>query len=135
LDLVAAWLAKAEEDLLASRAVLVASMPSYTAASFHAQQAAEKALKALLVQHQVEFTRTHDIGELLELLEPATPGITMRLAEAELLTRHAVQTRYPTSLPSVDRDEAARDIEVAEKVVSYVRAVLRPYLDSGRPIA
>lgn len=47
-ELVRAWLTKAEEDLRAAEAILAAPMPSYGTASFHAQQGAEKALKALL---------------------------------------------------------------------------------------
>jgi HEPN domain-containing protein len=44
------WLAKSEEDLLVSGLILGAEMTSYDTAGFHAQQAAEKALKALLVR-------------------------------------------------------------------------------------
>lgn len=108
-------------------------MPSYETVSFHAQQAAEKALKALLVRHQVEFTRTHDLGELLRLAEPVVPGITPKLAEAEKLTRHAVQTRYPTGARPVSREGAVRDLAIAADVVNYARTLLQPYIDAGRP--
>jgi len=108
-------------------------MPSYETAGFHAQQAAEKALKAFLVRHQIDFTRTHDLGELLRLAEPVAPGITRKLADAERLNRHAVETRYPTGATPVSREEAARDLALATDVVENVRTLLQPYLDAGRP--
>ncbi len=108
-------------------------MPTYETASFHAQQAAEKALKALLIRHQAEFGKTHDLGELLRLAEPMAPGITRVLADVEQLNRHAVDTRYPTSGPSVAREEATRDLGLAERVRDHVRGLLRSYLDAGPP--
>jgi outer membrane protein OmpA-like peptidoglycan-associated protein/HEPN domain-containing protein len=77
--LVTQWLALAREDLLAGESILTAPLSSYGTASFHAQQAAEKALKALLVKHQTEFSKSHNIGQLLRLAEPPAPGISERL--------------------------------------------------------
>jgi HEPN domain-containing protein len=93
-------------------------MSSYETASFHAQQAAEKALKALLIRHQVSYSKTHDLGELLQLAEPVAAGIAGALADAEGLTPHAVDTRYPTASGPVDRDAAGRDLATAERVCS-----------------
>jgi HEPN domain-containing protein len=36
---------------------------------FHAQQAAEKAIKAVLLEHKIRFPRTHDLGELIVLIQ------------------------------------------------------------------
>jgi HEPN domain-containing protein len=47
---------------------------SYDTVSFHAQLAAEKALKALLVRHQVAFRKGHNLAELLELVESVESG-------------------------------------------------------------
>ena len=127
------WLTKAEEDLQAGDLILNGNMPSYGTVSFHAQQSAEKALKALLIRHQVAFGKTHDLGELLQLAEAEAAGISQTLADAETLTPYAVQTRYPTEDPSVDRGEAGRHLELARKVLGAVRAALKPYLDAGRP--
>jgi len=70
-DLVRQWLEKAKVDINASEALLAADPPLLYPACFHAQQAAEKYLKALLTWHQIEFPKTHDIEQLLELVEPA----------------------------------------------------------------
>jgi len=40
----------------------------YENVGFHAQQAAEKFIKAFLVRHQIEFPKTHDIGLLRQLV-------------------------------------------------------------------
>lgn len=63
-------------------------------AGFHAQQAVEKALKAVLAHAGVVFRRTHDIAELLDLLEDAgleAPPYAHRLDE---LNPYAVEVRY-----------------------------------------
>lgn len=125
------WLASADGDLLAGRAILTAAMPSYETASFHAQQAAEKALKALLVRHQVDFRKTHDLGELLRLAEPVAAGISQALGEGEALTPHAVDSRYPTAGVPVEREAAARDLALAERVCAHVRGLLSDYLSGG----
>jgi len=127
------WLAKAEDDLLAGELILKGTMSSYDAVGFHAQQAAEKSLKALLIRHQVEFSKTHNLGELLRLAEPVAPGIAGELADAEALTPYAVDSRYPSEEPPMGREEATRQPGVARKVLTATTSRLRPYLDAGRP--
>jgi len=118
---------------MVSGIILGADMASYDTLGFHAQQAAEKALKALLVRHQVDFRHTHEIRELLALAEPVAAGIHSSLAAAEALTPYAVWTRYPGPQSPLDKDEAAREVEVARAVVGEVRHCLRSYLDAGPP--
>ena len=60
-DLVRQWLARAEEDLVACRVLLTQEALVRSALAFHAQQATEKHLKALLTWHEVEFPKTHDL--------------------------------------------------------------------------
>jgi HEPN domain-containing protein len=108
-------------------------MPTYDLVGFHAQQAAEKALKALLVRHGIRFGKTHDLGQLLEQVEPVAPGTAATLAEAEGLTTHAVGARYPGREPPLDREEAAQRLAVANAVLAHVRTLLLPYLEAGRP--
>ena len=56
-DYVRQWLEGADNDIEAGEAIVERVMRSYETASFHAQQAAEKALKALLIRHQSSGTR------------------------------------------------------------------------------
>jgi HEPN domain-containing protein len=108
-------------------------MASYETASFHAQQAGEKALKALLIRHQIDFTKTHDLGELLLLSDRAAPGTSRALADADQLTRHAVDSRYPDMGADITREDAVRHVAIAGRVVEGVRSLLKEYLDAGRP--
>lgn len=62
---------------------------------FHAQQCAEKALKALLIARSIEFPPTHAIERLLDLLSGAAVELPPDVDEAFILTQYAVQTRYP----------------------------------------
>jgi HEPN domain-containing protein len=124
------WLAKADEDLRAAEAILAAPMPSFGTASFHAQQAAEKALKALLVRHSIPFEKTHDLGRILAVAAVAAPGIEMRLADCEVLTPHAVLTRYPMMIPGPERGAAAGHLALARRVYADVEETLRGYLEA-----
>jgi HEPN domain-containing protein len=62
---------------------------------FHAQQAAEKALKAVLVSWRIDFPYTHDIKGLLRIAETSGIVIPPTIQQAALLTPYAVETRYP----------------------------------------
>jgi len=112
--------------------ILNASMPSYDLVGFHAQQAAEKALKALLIRHQVKFGKTHNMTELLQLAEPIAPGIRQQLTDATALTPFAVDVRYPGE-PPLGQGEAARHLAAARKALDHTGVLLKPYLDAGRP--
>jgi len=65
------------------------------AVAFHAQQAVEKSVKALLVARQVEFPKTHDIERLLELVALGDGPLAEALADAAELTPFGVEYRYP----------------------------------------
>jgi HEPN domain-containing protein len=62
---------------------------------FDAQQAAEKAIKAVLVFRQLEFRKTHDLRGLLTLLDSSGYPIPEEIRKADELTDYAVETRYP----------------------------------------
>lgn len=72
---------------------------------FNAQQAVEKAIKALLIKHDVQFPYVHDIAELLTLLEETDQEVPRSLRQAEKLTRFAVFTRYPGIGPPIPQKE------------------------------
>jgi HEPN domain-containing protein len=92
---------------------------------FHAQQAAEKAVKALLIMYGVEFPYVHDIAQLLTLLERAGQEIPEPVRQAERLTRFAVFTRYPGVGPPVSHQEHSEAINIAEAVVRWAEERLR----------
>ena len=122
-DLVRQWLAKAEGDLGVARHLATEST-YFAAAAFHAQQAAEKHLKALLVAHQVEFPKTHDLEELLDLIAAVDAALSDSLRDAALLTPYGVEARYPSDAPAPTAAEARRAIAVAEKVREAIERAL-----------
>lgn len=86
---------------------------------FHAQQAAEKALKSLLLHFGQSIPRTHNIGILLDLLEPFAT-IPSACQEVALLTDYAVTTRYPGNFEPVSEEEYLRNLQLAENLVDWV---------------
>ncbi|MFB3880253.1 MAG: HEPN domain-containing protein [Armatimonadota bacterium] len=122
--IVRQWLAKAEEDVEASGTLLSAEPPLLYASCFHAQQAAEKYIKALLAWHQVEFPKTHEIEQLLDLLTPVDAGVARSVTAAAALTSYAVDTRYPGDLPDPTFAEARRALELAREVREAVLGAL-----------
>ncbi len=87
-------LRKARED----QAVLTALADDQSIADavlgFHAQQAAEKALKSVLALRGDDFPWTHDVQLLLRRLELAGVDVPAAVREARRLTPWAVEFRY-----------------------------------------
>jgi HEPN domain-containing protein len=83
---VSQWLDKAAQNLRARTIILENDATLGGLAAFHAQQAAEKYLKALLTWRQIAFTKTHDIGFLLELLGRGDPALVEALRQTIKLT-------------------------------------------------
>jgi len=115
LEFVRQWLLKADEDLALSEHLLSESSPYRAAIVFHAHQGAEKYLKAFLVYHQCEFNKTHDIRQLLNLVERINPEIGVSLQDLDELTPYAVETRYPGDYPDVSDEDAKRAVQLAGK--------------------
>lgn len=115
-ELAHEWLAKADVDLSAANALLSAGDLSDVVA-FHAQQVAEKALKAFLVWHQIEFPKTHDIERLLELCASVEPEVAAALASAAELTPYGVEYRYPGEYPPVSKEAAELSLATAQLVL------------------
>ena len=124
-EIAASWWQMACDDLtVAGRA---RDLPSVCA--FHAQQAVEKALKTLLVLHQIEFEKSHNIGNLLGRVRgsPTVPPDAL-LSDLPPLTRFAVETRYPPA--AATPQEAADALGAAERFLAWVEAALPPEVTS-----
>jgi len=113
--LVAEWLRWARADMSVA-ALTDDERIAPEIVAFHAQQAAEKVLKALLVLRQVDFPRTHSIGALLALCQEAGFAGAQELSDASSLTRYAVATRYPSEDEPVSRQEARDAATLAAQV-------------------
>ena len=86
---------------------------------FHAQQAIEKSLKAVLSARMIEFRRTHDLISLLDLLEDNSVPAPPEADWLDELNPYAVEARYGTIEPAgLDRKRALR---AAEEVLQWAR--------------
>ena len=70
---------------------------------FDAQQAAEKAIKAVFIHRAVPFPYTHNLGQLLKGLAIAGVRVPKYLLPANRLTRYAAETRYPGTFKPVTK--------------------------------
>lgn len=118
------WLKHAESDL--KLAGLAVGNPDIRPEQicFHAQQAAEKAIKAVLLSCEIGFPFTHDIEELLEVAESNGVELPDSIRNAGILTPYAVETRYPgylLDLTDADIDEAMR---TAEQTLQWARGLV-----------
>jgi HEPN domain-containing protein len=89
------WLEHARSDIALARLGIGNQNILASQICFHAQQAAEKALKAVLRFHQIEFPLTHDLDVLLELLEQSRIKLPSDVQKSGELTPYAVEARYP----------------------------------------
>ncbi len=86
---------------------------------FHAQQAAEKSLKALLIFKNIEIPRTHNLRILLDLI-PADMNVPEDVEDAAILSDYAVTSRYPGDYPAVTQTEYEEAIQLAKTVYEWV---------------
>ena len=124
-DLAQEWLIRAEHDLRVARYLLTMPNPPPESIGFHAQQCAEKALKAYLVFHHITFERRHDLNYLIDLCAPLEPGIEQFRAPADELTPYAVEFRYPDTLPPVPLESVRTTVDTAEHIYAFVAEQLR----------
>ncbi len=85
---------------------------------FEAQQAAEKAIKAVMIKRGVDFPYVHDLARLLSLLKEADESIPDVVGQAGKLTRFATITRYPMNQAVTDQ-HYLEALSTAEAVVRW----------------
>lgn len=116
---VQGWIAKAESDFRNIELVLPAEDAPLDTVYFHAQQAAEKYIKALLTHLGIPFGKSHDLPEMLLLL-PVGSTVPQKVGDLSELTDAAVTARYPGAPDDYDRDTAERLVRQARSVKSAV---------------
>ncbi len=117
------WVDKAEADMhTAWREYRVRTAPNFDAVCFHAQQAAEKYLKAMLQERGVAIPRIHSLADLLALISKGDAGFLLIQTDALVLESYAVQIRYPGL--SADKAEAKAALSAGERIRSFLRGKL-----------
>lgn len=115
------WLRLAESDLRLAQIASRDEMVSPEMACFHAQQAAEKAIKAVLLAKRVEFPLSHDIEQLVRLAEVGGLELPDVVREADALTPYAVEARYPGYWLEITPAEVLEALGIAERVLLWAR--------------
>ncbi len=116
------WAAKAEVDWEMAHRALRGKRRFPDAAGYHAQQCAEKYLKALLVSKNIAVPRTHDLDALNELCLAHGVLAAFDRDALDFLSAFAVQVRYPGAEPTLD--EARQALEAARAVRAFARRFL-----------
>lgn len=92
---------------------------------FNAQQAAEKALKAVCLANSLDFPRTHSLVHLMDILEKSGVDIPQNVRDADILTQYAVQSRYPGIVEDITRDEYREALNLAAQVVFWAEKIIK----------
>jgi HEPN domain-containing protein len=120
-----AWLLRARSNL--RRAILGPQHPEVVLEDlvFDAQQAAEKALKAVCLHKGLAFPKTHSLVLLMDLVQATGIAIPPEVKEADVLTQYAVSTRYPGPDEELTLAEYQIAVDLATRLVQWAHGVIQ----------
>ncbi len=113
------WLNRAGSDLVIARSRLEGAYLEDLC--YHAQQAAEKAMKAVLLHRRGTFPYIHDLAELVNQLRQSGLEVPAAVIEAVTLTEFAVAGRYPGFDEPLSIDQWQHAVTKAEKTLEWAR--------------
>jgi len=116
------WIAHAEDDYSAAKILIRGRKPLLYSTCFHAQQCAEKYMKALLIYKDQDFPKVHDLSTLDDLCSSAGIFLGIDGTGLELLSGYAVGSRYPGDEPTLEETKEA--LEIAKTVRRFARSFL-----------
>lgn len=126
-EIAGLWVEKAENDYLtASHTLKLKKQCPFDTICFHAQQCAEKYIKAILVLNSTDFPKTHDLTELFKLL-PEGYKMDLNPSELSFLNSYSVSVRYPGFEEPFTRKDARLALAMAEKIRRNCRKVLKDF--------
>lgn len=120
-DLIHNWFDKAEKDFLTAQHELTFEDAVKESICFHCQQAVEKYLKAYLIFLEINFPKTHEIGELIGLIENVDNNISQLKNEADKLTDYAVEIRYPDDWFEPNQNDVTEAINITQQIREYIK--------------
>lgn len=125
-DIVKNWILKANNDFKTGNDEMETEEPATDTICFHMQQCVEKYLKGYLVFHKVDFRKTHDIAELVELCKSVSEEFEQLYSmDADSLTVYAAEIRYPDDFYMPTPEETRESINIAAKVKDFVKEKLQ----------
>ena len=113
------WLTYAHSDFNAARTLLQNPDHYPRQVCFLAQQSAEKALKAILVYLEIEFSFTHDLDRLRDLI-PESWQLKSKYPDLADLAIWAIESRYPGDMPEVGEMDAEQALKTAEALYETI---------------
>ncbi len=113
------WLNRARSNLARAKAGIDIPDVYLEDPCFDAQQAAEKAIKAVLIHRDVSFPYVHDLAQLLSLVERSGETVPEAIWEADQLIPYAITLRYPGLGEPIGREQYEEAVAIAEAVVRW----------------
>ena len=113
------WLRYAREDLAAAEEMVEKSFGVPRQACWLAQQAAEKALKCVLIFQNIEFPKSHDL-DLLRRFIPEDWRLKSDPADFAERSEWSVEARYPGDWPEATAVDAQQAVAQAREVLRIV---------------
>jgi HEPN domain-containing protein len=118
------WLRRARSNLAKAKHAPGSPEILYEDLCFDAQQAAEKAIKALLVHRKIAFPKTHDIALLLTLASRAGIEVPEEMRQVDRLTRFAGAMRYASLAEGTTEEAYTRAVQLAEGAYRWVESLM-----------
>ncbi len=115
------WLNRAKSNLTRTKVGIDIQGVYLEDLCFDTQQAAEKAIKAVLLHRNVSFPYIHDLAQLLTLVERSGAPVPQAVNEAVQLTPYATEARYPGLEQLISREEYEKAVMIAETVVHWAQ--------------
>ena len=117
------WLARAKSNLAIAR-IAKPDEAVWEDLCYNAQQAAEKAIKAVLQHKGILFRYIHELDELITNLENNGVAVPEEIKEADSLTQYAVELRYPGEDQPATEEEYQEALKIAERVYAWAEAII-----------
>lgn len=122
-----AWLSRARDDLGAAAKLLSGSDPFPATASYHCQQAAEKALKAVIAGTGAAIPKTHDLRVLLGHSVGIDQSLDVFYDACDELTPYSTEFRYPNETPDPSLEQVQCALVLSEGIVAAVALRIRGF--------
>lgn len=115
------WIRFSLRDLVVARSLSGLGSTHWSACAYHCQQSAEKCMKGYMVQHAIQFPKTHDLRKLIQTISTYNPILAQKLKTAKRLSKYAIEYRYPDAANRpMTKQKAQSAVRLAEKVFEVI---------------
>ncbi len=125
IKLVENWIERAVSNLKLAKLGITSDEVFLEDLCFNVQQSVEKALKALCIYLDITFPKTQNIMFLIATIKKNGITVPEEIIEASSLNEYAVESRYPGDYFPVDESDYEEAIEIAEKVLFWVKEKIK----------